>query len=140
MRKSELGFEVRARGEPSGASKTGMAVNSLRDLNNFAFTSPQKCEKKRDESTKKKVYQINLPNRLYSSQLPVNLQSLYNIGEEKEEEIKNFFKLNPIHKVNVKNRLGMESQGDTSNCRLEMEEELNNKVSNFLLNFQDFYP
>ena len=119
-------------------NKPRVALDSIKGLEGFAFNTAKKTDRKLEEECKKTVYKINLSTRLSNNSMSIDIQSLYNMGEEQEGEFKNFFKLNPINKLKLKDKLfarqGME---DYSNSRkFDMEGELNDKVSNFLMNFQ----
>jgi len=121
-----------------GASVVDRSRPTIEGLNGFMFTTAKKPEKKvMSADDKRTIYKINLSTRNSSNELPVDIQSLYNINSEEEGKIKDFFKMNPIDKVELKDRFfGRDLENFEMSNDIYQKDDLDNKVSSFLLKFK----
>jgi len=119
------------------ASVVDRSRPTIEGLNGFMFTTAKKPEKKMTADDKRTIYKINLSTRNSSNDLPVDIQSLYNINSEEEGKIKDFFKMNPIDKVELKDRFfGRDLENFEMSSDIYQKDDLDNKVSSFLLKFK----
>lgn len=112
---------------------------TIEGLNGFMFSTAKKSDKKvnTNPENKRTIYKINLSSLNPTKELPVDIQSLYKVNAEEEGKIKDFFKMNPIDKVELKERFfGRDQESFEVDRDMYSNDDLDEKVSSFLLKFK----
>ena len=104
----------------------GVILDSIRDLESFAFGTAKKTERHHEEIQKKTVYKIHLSTLAPKNVVKIDMQSLYGDGDR---EGTNFFQLNPIIKVQLKERLYSKNHLSTSHERPDLDHRISSLVS-----------
>lgn len=109
----------------------GVALGSLRDLESFAYPTAKKTERNYEDDNKKTIYKISLSTFAPKNQIEIDMDSLYKEGER---EGTSYFQLNPIVKLQLKERFS-NRQTISSHYNGTGEIDLNNRISSLVSNF-----
>lgn len=101
----------------------GVILESVRELETFAFSTAKKKEKPHEEIQKKTVYKIQLSTLAPKNEIKIDMQSLY------DKEGPSFFQLNPIVKVQLKERLYSKHQSTSHHIE---KPDLDNRISSLV--------
>lgn len=106
----------------------GLVLDSIRDLECFAFGTPKKTEKiqEEEEIPKRTVYKIHLSTLAPKNEVKIDMQSFNRDGNR---EGMGFFRLNPINKIQLRERLYNRHHASTSHERADLDNRISSLVS-----------